>query len=186
MSQQQGAALWAGAQTHLRLTDSNGETQWRQYWPGGEAYAPKLGDAYTLALGGDTIVHGILSSVGYLAVCDDNWLVGLVTVDEADRSRYASSVTWGLVAYHATENVSPGDAQSSTAPAVGSAVGGDRILNVFPLSVLPMLDQGDGDSAQQTIVLTEERTADSWIYSLKRVTPGGLVDAGVEFENRCK
>jgi hypothetical protein len=183
---QQGAAAWAGAQTQLRLTDISGEMQWRQYWPGGEAYAPKLGGAYALALGGNRTVHGILSSVGYLAVCDSNWLVGLVSVDEADRSRYASAAAVGMVAYQAEQNVSTGEGQSAEAPAVGSAMGSDRILNVFPLSALPMLDQGDGDSAHQTIVLTEARTADSLVFSLKRITPGGLVDAGVVFENRCK
>jgi len=189
---QQAAAQWAGAQTHLRLTDTGGETQWRRYWPGGEGYAPKLGGAYVLALGGNRIVHGRLSSAGYLTVCEQTWLVGLISVDEVDRSRYAGSTAEGMAAYPdingaiggVPREMSSGSGQS--APAEGSTVGDDRILSVFPLSVLPMLDQGDGGSADQTIVLTEEHGTDSMIYSLKRVTPGGLVPAGVYFENRCK
>jgi hypothetical protein len=184
----QAAAQWAGEQTHLRLAGSNGEAQWRHYWPGGEGYAPKLGGAYVLALGGNRSVRGTLSSIGYLTVCEQTWLVGLVSVDEVDRSRYAGSMEQGMTAYPAIggapQNTDYGSGQS--APAVGSTVGNDLILSVYPLSALPMLDQGDGDSGNQTIVLTEQHGTDSVIYSLKRVTSAGLVPAGVYFENRCR
>jgi hypothetical protein len=179
----QGASAWAGSQARLWLANS-GETQWRHYWPGGESNAPKLGGQYALALGGNRVVRGTLSSIGYLPVCDAIWLVGLIRVDEVDRTRYANEAAEGMVTYLSNGAPNPDSGSGQDAPAIGSTVAKDRIVNVFPLAAVPMLDQGDGGN--QTILLTEERTADSVVYSLKRRTPGALVPAGVYFENRCR
>jgi hypothetical protein len=182
----QSVSRWVNPQVPLRLVRSGEEAQWRHYWPGGEAYAPKVGGAYALALGASS-VHGMLSSIGYLPVCETTWLVGLVTVDAVDRTRYASDAAVGMVAYQATAGVprSFSSRESADAPSVGSAVGSDRILNVFPLDELPMLDQGEAGE-HTDILLTETRSAEGAIYALKRRTPGGLVDTGVYFENRCR
>jgi hypothetical protein len=185
----QRATPWAGPQARLRLVSPGGEAQWRHYWLGGADSAPHMGNAYVLALGHNEMVRGILNSIGYLPVCDSTWLVGLLNVDAADRTRYASSVTEALVAYLAPAGglrALKSAAEESAVPAAGSTYGKDRILNVFPLDVLPMLDQGDRDSGNPKILLTEERTVDSVVYSLKRWTPGGLVPAGIYFENRCR
>jgi hypothetical protein len=185
----QSATPWAGAQARLRLVNPGDEAQWRHYWLGGAEAAPHVGGVYVLALGRNEVVRGMLSGIGYLPVCDSTWLVGLVSVDAVDRTRYAGSVAEGMVAYLTPVGglrVVRSSGEDGAVPAAGSTFGKDRILNVFPLDVLPMLDQGDRDSGNQKILLTEERTVDSVIYSLKRWTPGGLVPAGVYFENRCR
>jgi len=185
----QRASQWAGPQARLRLVNPGDEAQWRHYWPGGADSAPHMGSAYVLALGHNEMVRATLSSIGYLPVCDSTWLVGLLSVDAVDRTRYASSVAEAMVAYLAPAGglqAVNSSSEESAVPAVGSTSGKDRILNIFPLGVLPMLDQGDRDSSNQRILLTEEHTVDSVLYSLKRWTPGGLVPAGVYFENRCK
>ncbi len=48
-----------------------------------------------------------------------------------------------------------------------------------------MLDQGEAGE-RTDILLTEARSAEGMTYALKRRTPGGLVDTGVYFENRCR
>jgi hypothetical protein len=181
----QGAPQWAGNQAHLRLVRSGEETQWKHYWPGNEEYAPKVGGMYVIALGASS-VRGVLSSVGYLPLCDTTWLVGLITVDAVDRSRYVSDMAEGMVAYLAVAGAprSAKPAAQDTA-AVGTTVGKDKVLNAFPLDALPMFDQGEaGEHAD--ILLTEVRSTDGVTYALKRRTPGGLIDAGVTFENYCK
>lgn len=181
----QGAPQWTGAQTHLRLVRSGEEAQWKHYWPGNADYAPKVGGMYVITLGASS-VHGVLSNIGYLPVCDTAWLVGLITVDAADRSRYANGVAEGMVAYLAVTSV-PRSAKPTAqdAAAVGTTVGKDRVLNAFPLDALPMFDQGEaGEHAD--ILLTEVHHADGVTYALKRRTPGGLLDTGVYFENYCK
>jgi hypothetical protein len=190
-------AVMTGWSAHLRLENSDGEMRWRHYWPGGEAYAPKLGGQYVLALGENNLARGMLSSLGYLTLCGDTWLVGLVTVEEADRGNYAE---WnhpvGIVVYPEPEGglpvLKPIPDRDEFSPrhlrdTLGEKVlGSDRIFSTFPLDALPMLEQGDEDAGNQWIVLTQQQNANSVIYSLKRVTPGALVPAGVYFEDGCK
>ncbi len=65
----QSVSRWVDPRVPLRLVRSGEEAQWRHYWPGGEAYAPKVGGMYALALGSSS-VRGTLSSIGYLPVCE--------------------------------------------------------------------------------------------------------------------
>lgn len=177
------AAVWV-ANAPMQLAPSGEEQQWVNRWPGGADFAPRLGEGFVLALGGGTRVRGIVSNLGYLPVCNMTWLVGLVSVNAADRAMYASAATEGMAAYPATEETLRASAkgQQAASAAVATAAN-ERILNTFPLAALPMLDQAADD--HESVVLTEERDEGRVLYSLKRQTAGNLLPTGVYFANGC-
>ena len=305
----QDASKWLGPHARLQLVRTGGEKQWINRWPGGADFAPHMGAEFVLALGGGAQARGMLSSIGYLPLCDTTWLVGLVRVDASQRALYGSAGAEGFVAYAATAaatsgaqagaTIGPvlrsGDAdafdasarakietalqgrvtgdyanylkqresiyeggQSSTlahvrgddamiaghaqlsytaqkvtvgpatpryyvralwkasdsskdggeavytisawfttdwelesvsesdAPLGGATDENGRIVNLFPLAALPMLDQGDDTSDHNNILLMEERGPEGVQYSLERWTPGGLLPTGIYFADHCK
>jgi len=74
----------------------------------------------------------------------------------------------------------------SDAPLGGATDENGRIVNLFPLAALPMLDQGDDTSDHNNILLMEERGPEGVQYSLERWTPGGLLPTGIYFADHCK
>jgi len=129
----QDASKWVGAHTRLQLVRSGTEKEWAKRWPGGADFAPHMGAEFTLALGGPVITHGRLSSIGYLPLCDTTWLVGLVSVDAADRGAYDGLHAEGFVAY-----VTPAEA----VPVLNSNSGGRAIG--------PVLLSSDADAFDAT------------------------------------
>jgi len=308
----QGATRWIGGH-RLQIVRNGAEKEWAKRWPGGADSAPQMGAEFVLALGGSAWVHGRLSTLGYLPLCDTTWLVGLVSVDASDREAFGQLDAEGFVAYTAPtaaralpdgsavgligpvivfsdtdamgdsdkeargaarakieaalksrvtadyanylsqrqmtyEKEKPtalvhvqGDAEmiagraklsytaqkvmvgpgtpryyvravwrstsgealytisawftpewemesvtDSEAPLGTSTEDNDRILNIFPLAALPMLEQHADEDAQYSVLLMEERGPEGALYSLKRWTEGGLLPTGVYFANRCK
>jgi len=171
----------------LQLVRSGEESLWTERWPGGASSAPQRGQQFVLALGGNARVHGMLSTLGYLPLCDTTWLVGLVTVDAADRALYAGASAGGMAAYHATPEilrVLPAASAGAKSDGIVPDVKNGSVLNRFPLAMLPMLDQAGGDAGE--IFLIEEHGEGGALYSLQRQTPEGLVATGVYFSNHCK
>jgi len=102
-----GAAKWLGAHARLRLVRDGSEKQWIARWPGGATFAPHRDAEFVLVLGGSASVHGRLSTLGYIPLCDTTWMVGMVSVDADDRELYNSSAAEGFAAYVAPANGVP-------------------------------------------------------------------------------
>ena len=116
------ACTWAGKQAQLRLAQGDAAAQWEHSWPGGADFAPSIGAPFTLALGGSTQIHGTLSDIGYLPLCNTTWVIGLVSVVAADRELYRSTGTEGFIAYAAGAASVEQEPGSRTAMATAGAV----------------------------------------------------------------
>ncbi len=158
------AITMAGGHAQLRLENSSGEPRWRHYWRAASPMRRSWGQQYVLAVG-EHLEHGMVSSLGYLKVCDVIWMVGLVTIEETDRYKYAQwSLPAGMVAYPEPEGGVPAlkpilDRDEFAKLPAKDVMGDDKSFTIFPLDALPMLDQGDRDAGDQRILLTQQQTA---------------------------